>query len=403
MLTPEQINEYAGMMADPWGDLADRILRDMVRRIVKAGQITETVEWEAYRLEALGASEQYIRQQLQAIASKLGPQEARIFAQAMVEADANDRALAPEDALPDTTLGESDVAQQMIESGYRRTLNTLYNLTGTRAVGNNKNLIQTTQSQLAYYLDSAHANIASGAFSQDSAVRSALRQLAAAGVGAITYPSGHVDSLEVVVLRATRTGISQTAGELAMYNAQQMGCDLMELTAHIGARTGSGLHDYTNHAWWQGQLVSLSGQRGYLSLDDIGYGDVQGFKGANCTHDWHPFWEGFSTRNYTPEDLERMARATVTYNGKEIGQYDATQMQRAMERRIRAQKRAFLVAKEAGLLDDQKAVAARLSASREKLKDFLKQTGLRKRQIQETVAGFGRSEAASAAAMARKK
>ena len=111
MLTPEQINEYAGMMADPWGDLADRILRDMVRRIVKAGQITETVEWEAYRLEALGASEQYIRQQLQAIASKLGPQEARIFAQAMVEADANDRALAPEDALPDTTLGESDVAQ----------------------------------------------------------------------------------------------------------------------------------------------------------------------------------------------------------------------------------------------------------------------------------------------------
>ena len=341
MLTPEQINEYAGLMADPWGDLADRILRDMVRRIVKAGQITETVEWEAYRLEALGASEQYIRQQLQAIASKLGPQEARIFAQAMVEADANDRALAPEDALPDTTLGESDVAQQMIESGYRRTLNTLYNLTGTRAVGNNKNLIQTTQSQLAYYLDSAHANIASGAFSQDSAVRSALRQLAAAGVGAITYPSGHVDSLEVVVLRATRTGISQTAGELAMYNAQQMGCDLMELTAHIGARTGSGLHDYTNHAWWQGQLVSLSGQRGYLSLDDIGYGDVQGFKGANCTHDWHPFWEGFSTRNYTPEDLERMARATVTYNGKEIGQYDATQMQRAMERRIRARNGPF--------------------------------------------------------------
>ena len=37
------------------------------------------------------------------------------------------------------------------------------------------------------------------------------------------------------------------------------------------------------------------------------------------------------------------------------------------------------------------------------MSDFLKQTGLRKRQIQETVAGFGRSEAASAAAMARKK
>ena len=61
MLTPEQIDAYAGQMADPWGELADRILRDMVRRIVKAGRITDTVEWQPYRLEALGASEQYIR------------------------------------------------------------------------------------------------------------------------------------------------------------------------------------------------------------------------------------------------------------------------------------------------------------------------------------------------------
>ena len=182
-----------------------------------------------------------------------------------------------------------------------------------------------------------------------------------------------------------------------------MGCDLMELTAHAGARTGTGRHDYTNHAWWQGQLVSLSGRPGYLTLADIGYGDVQGFKGANCSHDWQPFWEGFSTRNYDAAALARMAQATVRYNGRDIGRYEATQMQRAMERRIRAQKRAFLAAREAGLKDDEKAAAARLSASRAKLTDFIGQTGLRKRQLQETVAGFGRSEAASAAAQARRK
>ena len=99
MLTPEQIDAYAGQMADPWGELADRILRDMVRRIVKAGRITDTVEWQAYRLEALGASEQYIRRQLQAIAAEIGPQEAAIFARAMQEADAADRAQAPPEAV----------------------------------------------------------------------------------------------------------------------------------------------------------------------------------------------------------------------------------------------------------------------------------------------------------------
>lgn len=404
MLTPEQIDAYAGQMADPWGELADRILRDMVRRIVKAGRITDTVEWQAYRLEALGASEQYIRRQLQTIAAEIGPQEAAIFARAMQEADAADRAQAPPEAVAQAPgLGNSPEAQQLIESGYRRTMNTLYNLTGTRAVGENQNLIETTRRQLAYYLDSAHADVASGAFSWDGATRRALRELAARGVGAITYPSGHVDSLDVVVLRATRTGISQTAGEITLHNARQMGCDLMELTAHAGARTGTGRHDYTNHAWWQGQLVSLSGRPGYLTLADIGYGDVQGFKGANCSHDWQPFWEGFSTRNYDAAALARMAQATVRYNGRDIGRYEATQMQRAMERRIRAQKRAFLAAREAGLKDDEKAAAARLSASRAKLTDFLGQTGLRKRQIQETVAGFGRSEAASAAAQARRK
>ena len=116
MLTPEQIDAYAGQMAEPWGELADRILRDMVRRIVKAGRITDTVEWQAYRLEALGASEQYIRRQLQAIAAEIGPQEAAIFAQAMQEADAADRTGAPPEAAAQAPgLGESPEAQQLIE------------------------------------------------------------------------------------------------------------------------------------------------------------------------------------------------------------------------------------------------------------------------------------------------
>ena len=39
MLTPEQVNAYAGLMAAPWEELNDRILRDMVRRIINAGKI----------------------------------------------------------------------------------------------------------------------------------------------------------------------------------------------------------------------------------------------------------------------------------------------------------------------------------------------------------------------------
>ena len=402
MLTPEQVNAYAGLMAAPWEELNDRILRDMVRRIIKAGKITSTAEWQMFRAQALGASRDYLLRQMAAIAQEIGPQEAAIFARAMQQAYTKDVLDAAAAGRTLTPLGDSEEAQQLLESGYRRTMNTLYNLTQTRAVMGNQNMLETQQRQLAQYLDMAHMDATSGAFSSDDAARRALNALAAKGVGAITYPSGHVDNLDVVVLRATRTGVNQTAGEITWHNADELGCDLMELDAHVGARTGDGGQDLTNHSWWQGQIVSRSGRHGYLSLSDIGYGDVRGFMGANCAHNWSMFWEGASVRSYTPERLAAINAATVSYNGEEILRYKATQMQRAQERKIRAEKRAFLVAKESGQKDAEKAAAAKLAASRTKMKDFLSQTGLQQYQLRESVPGFGRSEAASATAQARK-
>jgi hypothetical protein len=402
VLTPEQVNAYAGLMAAPWEELNDRILRDMVRRIIKAGKITSTAEWQMFRAQALGASRDYLLRQMAAIAQEIGPQEAAIFARAMQQAYTKDVLDAAAAGRTLTPLGDSEEAQQLLESGYRRTMNTLYNLTQTRAVMGNQNMLETQQRQLAQYLDMAHMDATSGAFSSDDAARRALNALAAKGVGAITYPSGHVDNLDVVVLRATRTGVNQTAGEITRHNADELGCDLMELDAHVGARTGDGGQDLTNHSWWQGQIVSRSGRHGYLSLSDIGYGDVRGFMGANCAHNWSMFWEGASVRSYTPERLAAINAATVSYNGEEILRYKATQMQRAQERKIRAEKRAFLVAKESGQKDAEKAAAAKLAASRTKMKDFLSQTGLQQYQLRESVPGFGRSEAASAAAQARK-
>lgn len=402
MLTPEQVNAYAGLMVAPWEELNDRILRDMVRRIIKAGKITSTAEWQMFRAQALGASRDYLLRQMAAIAQEIGPQEAAIFARAMQQAYTKDVLDAAAAGRTLTPLGDSEEAQQLLESGYRRTMNTLYNLTQTRAVMGNQNMLETQQRQLAQYLDMAHMDATSGAFSSDDAARRALNALAAKGVGAITYPSGHVDNLDVVVLRATRTGVNQTAGEITRHNADELGCDLMELDAHVGARTGDGGQDLTNHSWWQGQIVSRSGRHGYLSLSDIGYGDVRGFMGANCAHNWSMFWEGASVRSYTPERLAAINAATVSYNGEEILRYKATQMQRAQERKIRAEKRAFLVAKESGQKDAEKAAAAKLAASRTKMKDFLSQTGLQQYQLRESVPGFGRSEAASATAQARK-
>lgn len=403
MLRPQQVEDYAQRCAAAFDELELNILTDMARRIAKANYMTEGAEWQAERAKVLGASRKHLADRMESLMADAAPHVAVIFAQAMLEAEEQDsrfyRAAGQQEP---EGIGTSAVAQQIAQSGYRRTMNTLYNLTQTRALMGNHNLPVAVQNQLARILDQGHMGAVTGAFSYDQIVRQGIKELAAEGVDAITYPSSHTDKLEVVVLRAMRTGINQTAMDISRNNALTMGVDIMELTAHGGARTGDGQADFTNHSWWQGKLVSLSGQPGYLTLDDIGYGDVRGFAGANCRHNWHPFWPGISKPGYTQEMLDNYNAPKFPYNGQMLTEEQADRRQRTLERQIRRWKREYALAKETGQTDLQNNAAGRLAAARGRLDDFLQQTGRQKQQLRETVPGFGRSEASSAVWAARR-
>ena len=177
--------------------------------------------------------------------------------------------------------------------------------------------------------------------------------------------------------RAMVTGINQTAIDISLHNAQQLNCRFMELSAHSGARTGDGGPDYTNHSWWQGQIVSLDGEPGYLSLKDIGYGDVRGFGGANCRHNWHLFWPGISTPAYTPEALAEYNAPKIPWQGQLLTEEQARQKQRALERQIRRAKRECIVAEEWGVPSEESAAKARLARARARLNVYLEETGLK--------------------------
>ena len=142
------------------------------------------------------------------------------------------------------------------------------------------------------------------------------------------------------------------------------------------------------HARWQGKIVSRSGQKGYLSLRDIGYGEATGFKGINCRHDWYPYYKG-STRTYTQKELNKWKDEKVEYNGKKITKYEATQKQRYFERQIRQNKKE-LKAQQTILTsnnenidlkqvqDEIRNIKAREKQHRDMLDDFVEQTGLKK-------------------------
>lgn len=233
----------------------------------------------------------------------------------------------------------------------------------------------------------------SGAFSPQQAIVDAIKQVASEGAF-VLYPSGHRDRLDVAVRRNVMTGIGQTTGEICLANARELDCDLMEITAHAGARP--------SHASWQGQIVSLSGKKGYLSLSDIGYGTGDGFKGWNCRHDWFPYFEG-SNRMYSEKDLKELDAENIEFpDGSMHTLYEAEQYQRALERRIRQTKRTLAACDEAlNNLSDEELLknlqkefnwhSKKLKRQESELNAFCRKTDLLPDNSRTQVSGFGKS------------
>lgn len=224
--------------------------------------------------------------------------------------------------------------------------------------------------------------------------RRAVKALAKQGVGAIRYPSGKIDTLEVAVRRAVVTGVNQTTLKMQWQLAGEMSCDLVEVTAHAGARPA--------HAAWQGGIYSRSGQSAKYPdfVFSTGYGSGAGLGGWNCRHSFFPYFEG-SPRAYSPEMLEEYARKTRKYNGKALTEYEATQQQRHIERQIRRWKREHAAMQAAG--QDTSEAAAKIRKWQGAQRDFLRQTGLKRQSDREQIAGWGKKQAAAARAESARK
>lgn len=183
---------------------------------------------------------------------------------------------------------------------------------------------------------------------------------------------------------------------LQLARMEEMDCEFVEVTAHEGARP--------THAVWQGRVyhrggaVVQDGERYEDFETATGYGTGPGLCGWCCRHNFYPFYPGVSVRNYTDERLAELDARNIPYGGGLYTRYEITQMQRALERRVRKYKRRYLAETAAGV--DASQSAAKLKAARQQLSAFLAQTGERLDGARAEVPGFGQREAKQADAAA---
>lgn len=393
MLTPDYLEHCADEAIKINAELENFIIKDIARRIVQSGTMTETARHQIKAVQESGYLYNDVIAEIANITDLSKKEVKKIFENAAVQSMAYDDKIYELAGLKPTAFRESPAMMQILKAGIKKANNDITNLIMTTA--------GTSQSKFKEITNMAYRQYTSGAFDYNTAIFNAVEQLSKDGIN-VQYPSGKLDKIDVAVRRAVLTGVNQTANAMQDKRAEEMNCDLVEVTAHIGARVTKKL-DYTNHAWWQGKVYSISGKSDkYPSLKETtGYGLVDGLGGINCRHNKFPFIDGVSKRAYTDKELEEINNKTVKYKGKEYGEYEVLKMQRAKEREIREIKRE--ISGYQGIMlgnDDEKLLnearhkfnlsSNKLKNKEKELVQFIKETGLKRNNERERVVGFNK-------------
>lgn len=371
MLTEDQFDVLPNNVLDVYEEYTLSVIRDIARRL--AGMdMTSTAAWQMQRLTESGKTFENALKELSKLTGKSEAELRAAFKAAGVKSIRFDDSIYKAAGLNPLPLNLSPAMSRVLAIGLQKTQGVMNNLTLTTATNSQQLFISAA--------DQAYMQVSSGAMSYDQAIRSAIKSVGASGLE-VTYPGGARDKLDVAMRRTVLTGVSQTAGKLQEARADEMGQDLVQVSAHAGARnTGIGP---ANHESWQGKIYSRSGtSKRYPSFVEVtGYGTGEGLGGWNCRHSFYPYFEGISRNAYNSATRGQLARSSVNLEGERVPMYDATQMQREIERKIRYWKRQSEALKAAQL--DNMREAAKVAEWQRRMREFIEQTKLNRQRVRE--------------------
>ena len=211
-----------------------------------------------------------------------------------------------------------------------------------------------------------------GAESRQQALTKCIKEFNDKGIPAFMDKRGREWTPEAYVNMAMRSTSNTMAAEVQMARADDYGIDLVEVDSHSGARPKC--------ARDQGKIFDRSNRsKKYPHWNTSSYGEPDGLLGINCGHHIFPYIEGVSIRRYFPtEDLDANDKL-----------YKETQVQRALERDVRKQKRECMLYDEIGAEDAFEDAAVKLKSKEAKLKAYVdKNEQLHRRRDREQVIGF---------------
>ena len=376
MLTAQQIaalRDAASKITDP---INDYLIQDIARRIAEAGQLTSTAAYQVWRMQQLGKSQREFERELRRLLQQSRKQIRKILHQSAQSGYGLDINRFPTSAA--IPFEKNAALQQIVSAAVELAQEDFTNIVQTIGFVNPFGKPEPLTSAYITSCDFAFKQVVTGAASYTEAIRQATRNLAAKGVRVIDYESGVHTSLEAAVRRNIMGGLGLMQEQISQQVHDDLGCDGWEITAHANSAP--------DHEPIQGRQYS---DAAYAALN----GSLRRRIGTlNCGHAAFPIILGVNAPQHTQAELEKFRSDNekgVTVDGVHYTGYQATQMQRSLERAIRAQKRKVMVDEAAGDGEKLAQDKTKLALLHQRYEEFSKAAGLRTQYERTEAAGFG--------------
>ena len=378
-------------MADVYGAVTDRILINLAKYFpfLKAGvELPGSFDYQARMLAQMGqinketidiimsgleGADQALRQALEAsIIHALEAEEPKLR-------KAAEKGILQPPSVPEVVPGQ----MQAFQAYYRQSADKL-NLVNTVMLESTQAAYTATVSDIANkiartqsILNVGTGEVVTGVTAYNQAVRESVRKMVSNGITGFIDHGGHHWSPEAYAAMDIRTTMNNVARAATWERNESYGNDLYQVSWHNGARPLC----YP----WQGKVISrsdmvrevedLDGNKVHVyAQSETSYGEAAGLFGINCGHYPMVFIPGISTLYDVPQDEEENAK-----------DYEESQQQRALERKLRYEKRDLEVLKAQGASEDLlKAQQAKVKKASHDIDNFCEETGRTRRRDRET-------------------
>lgn len=377
MLPPDKLSKLPDRLVALFQELEDWVVKDISRRIKKAGNATLTAQEQA---SIIYSYNQNLNKKIAQTLKITDREVERLFAKAYEESRKIDEEL----GIPLRPKSNDEQIVQLVESIIDATRGEMTNIVRSMGFAVREKGATTFVKLDTFFTDTmdlALLKTATGVSNYNEAIRFAVKTMGNSGLRRVDYESGWSNRVDVAARRSVFGGLKLMTQEQALQNANDMGTDTFEISWHRGHRP---THD------WGGRRFSLTGAHGLPRPGDIFI--VGSPEDYGCLHDIYAVHPDMP-RTYTDKQLKQYAKEskeTKAYNFKHYTPYEAQQRQRQLETQMRATRLKGIGFRESGLEKELEIERVRYHQQRKAYKNFSDVMGLRTEYERVYYDGLGR-------------